>query len=183
MKSTEALTVAVANRNNALKFAERTFKNLRFLQGAHERGEDVHVVTQLANSLLGLVVFPWERHFVRHIEGLQLVNLHAQGWPEWNVTLGRCSTLGELARHLRNAAAHGRITYCSEGLSVLTDTLTVEDLRPQSSRPYWRASISGNELRRFCERFIELIEDTIGRNVPRTAHDDENTRAGVEPTS
>jgi hypothetical protein len=51
-------------RSDALGLAERTRKNLLFIEGAFERGEDVHVITQVANSLLMLVVFPWERHFV-----------------------------------------------------------------------------------------------------------------------
>lgn len=47
-------------RSDALGLAERTRKNLFFIEAAFERGEDVHVITQVANSLLMLVVFPWE---------------------------------------------------------------------------------------------------------------------------
>src|SRR5262249_28399444 len=141
MKSTGALALAVASRNDALGFANRTLKNMRHVETASENGEDVHVVTQLANSLLGLVVFPWERNFVAHIQRLKLVDLAARGWPKWNVTLGSCRTLGELTRHLRNAVAHGRISYSSEGRSDLTVILTVTDCHIRNAAPYWEASI------------------------------------------
>ena len=162
MKSTRALALAVASRNDALEFANRTLKNLRHVETASENGEDVHVVTQLANSLLGLVVFPWERNFVAHIESLKLIDLAARGWPKWKIAVGSCMTLGELTRHLRNAVAHGRITYSSDGRSDLTVILTVTDCRVKNAAPYWKASIRASDLRQFCEKFIELIENTIG---------------------
>lgn len=61
MASTAALlAAATATRQDALEFASRTLKNLQFLESAREAGADVHVVTQLVNSLLGFVVFPLE---------------------------------------------------------------------------------------------------------------------------
>jgi hypothetical protein len=156
------LYLARANRNDALEFANRTFKNLRYLEAAHDRGEDVHIVTQLANSLLGLVVFPWERNFVSHIESLTLAELSDRGWPKWKISLSTCSTLGELTRHVRNAVAHGRITYWSDSRSDMRVALTITDCRSKNSAPYWRASIQAAGLRQFCEKFIELIDNTIG---------------------
>lgn len=150
------------SRTDAVEFARRTLKNLRYLEDAHKRGEDVHIVTQLANSLLGLIVFPWEKNFVSRIETLAVADFAAKGWPNWNVTLGSCSTLGELARHVRNAVAHGHIFYSSDGYSDFTVVLTVTDCHPKSGTPHWRASIRAEDLRRFCERLIELIEDTLG---------------------
>ena len=46
------------SRNDALGFAARTKQNLLMIEKAFEAGEDVHVVTQLVVSLLGLVVYP-----------------------------------------------------------------------------------------------------------------------------
>jgi len=45
------------SRNHALTFAQRTRENLLHIERAAKAGDDVHVVTQLAISLLGLVVF------------------------------------------------------------------------------------------------------------------------------
>ena len=51
----------VPSRNETEGFAIRTKKNMDFIVAAHDSGEDVHVVTQLVLSLLGMVVFPFER--------------------------------------------------------------------------------------------------------------------------
>ncbi len=48
-------------RNKTEIFAGRVLKNLRYIMGQRKNGADVHEVTQLAVSLLGLVVFPWEK--------------------------------------------------------------------------------------------------------------------------
>lgn len=64
-----------ASRNDALEFARRTQKNLNHIEVAFNSGEDVHLVTQLANSFLGLIVFPWERNLVEQLKGQSLDEL------------------------------------------------------------------------------------------------------------
>src|SRR5262245_42778277 len=110
-KPDELLSTATATRNDAIEFAARTLKNLDFIEGAFNDGEDVHVVTHLGNSLLGLIVFTVEKEFVRFILNQKLDDLAAQGWPMWTIELGTCDTLGELVYHLRNAIAHGRLSF------------------------------------------------------------------------
>ena len=50
-------------RGEAIEFAQRTRKNLEYVKGAFDAGEDLQVVTQLVNSLLGIVVVPKEQYF------------------------------------------------------------------------------------------------------------------------
>lgn len=83
-------------RDDALKFAALTRENLEFVENAFARGENVHVVTQLATSLLGLIVFPREKNFTHQVESLALDTLVAQGWPRWQISEGTCETLGDL---------------------------------------------------------------------------------------
>jgi len=150
-----------ASRNHALGFAERTRKNLEHIEKAFQTGADVHVVTQLANSLLGLIVFPWEKHFVARVETLKLDELVTQGWPQWAVSRGTCDTLGQLVRHLRNAVAHGHMTFSSDSRSVGEVAIEVADYRPGAAEPHWCARIEAAALRKFCTRFIQLLDDTI----------------------
>lgn len=42
-------------------FAERTLVNLRQIESLSESGYEAYEVTQLINSLLGLLIFPKER--------------------------------------------------------------------------------------------------------------------------
>jgi hypothetical protein len=70
-----------ASRNDALGFAARTRKNLEYIDNAANTGEDVHVLTQLINSLLGLVVFLHERKLSSRFEKMLLADLDGEGWP------------------------------------------------------------------------------------------------------
>ena len=150
------------SRNNAIGFAGRTRKNLEYVRNAFDCGEDVHVVTQLVISLLGLVVLPWERNLVEHIQEVKLRELADQDWPEWSITLGCCETLGELVYHIRNAVAHGRVTFSSDSRNLAEVEIIVEDAKPGRKTPDWRAKIGGNELYSFCLRFAEYVDSTIG---------------------
>jgi hypothetical protein len=83
-------------RNASLGFAARTRINLDHIERASARGDAVHDVTQIVNSLLGLIVFPWEDQVDRRVKEQLLDALEKKGWPHWNVTLGKenCRTLG-----------------------------------------------------------------------------------------
>src|SRR5262245_45269592 len=149
-------------RNHSLGFAERTKRNLQFIEASFAKGADVHVVTHLANSLLGLIVFPCERNVLGGVADLKLTDLAARGWPQWEIRQGYAHTLGQLVRRLRNATAHGRMSFSSD--SPLADEVyvEVEDFRPKESQPFWRARIKASELRDFCLRFADLVDQTVG---------------------
>ena len=76
----------LASRNDSLGFAERTKKNLLHIEHAYESGHDVHVVTQIVTSTLGLIVFPWERMADLKIRGMSITTLEELGWPKWAET-------------------------------------------------------------------------------------------------
>jgi hypothetical protein len=152
----------LASRNTSLGFLQRTLRNLGHIEAAHSRGDKVHVVTQTVLSLLGLVVFPWAAGVDARVEELDYRTLVAQGWPAWRMSMGRADTLGELARHVRNAIAHRRISFSSDSLDTTDVEIMFEDARKASASPYWRATIRAHALRCFCVKFAELVDDTIG---------------------
>ena len=149
-------------RNDALGFAQRTRKNLLHIESARDDGIDVHVVTQLGTSLLGLVVFPRAQDLDSKVRSLDWATLRADGWPEWRVTLGQCNPLGDFIYHLRNAVAHGHVRFSSDDRDLNRVTIEVEDYKQGESAPYWRACVSGRDLREFCLKFIDLVEQTLG---------------------
>jgi hypothetical protein len=75
--------------------------NLEFIEKARADGSEVHVVTQLANSLLALIVFVWEKTFVDHMKDLQLEKLAKEGWLKIEMVNGTSKTLYDFAHHLR----------------------------------------------------------------------------------
>ena len=153
------------SRNDAIEIARRTEKNLHFIKSEFDRGgEDssVHVVTQLVNSLLGLVILPREQYLELRHESAKLGQLTSEGWPEWNITKGKANTLAQLARHVRNAAAHGRIAFSSDSRFLHEVLITVEDSADEGKTINWRAEIRGDHLYEFCTRFAIHVRDTIG---------------------
>jgi hypothetical protein len=160
---------AINTRNEALEFARRARKNLAFIEKAAGDKPDsgVHVVTQLTLSLLGIIVFPKENLFLDQVETMKLSTLEADGWPMWVIARdddkAPTLTLGQILKHLRNAVAHGRISYTSDSPLIENVSLLVEDKRRrEDSEPYWRAEIKAEHLRSFCDRFFTLIDETIG---------------------
>src|SRR5690348_46972 len=149
-------------RNRAFEFAMRTKANLEFMQAARAQGADVHEVTQLANSLLGLVVFVWEKVFVEDMKQLRMKDLERKGWPRISVTKGTSETLYDFVRHLRNAVAHGRLTFSSDSRDPRKVIIEIDDCKAKETIPYWSARMKADDLRAFCFKFIDLVECETG---------------------
>jgi len=152
----------LASRNESEGFAERTRKNLEYIERAEKQGADVHVITQLANSLLGLVAFPWMESFQKSLEESKLGPLDWSQWDIWKDDEGDCVTLDKLVWHLRNAAAHRHIEFTSESRKLEEVVFEFKD-RPNDNQPYnWCARIRGTDLCDFCCRFVQKVVNTIG---------------------
>lgn len=153
------------SRNNPSTFAANTHANLKHIRDARLAGNTrVHEVTQIANSMLGLIVFPFEKGFVLSaVKDLNLSDLAAEGWPVWSFEPGsETETLGCLIYHLRNAAAHGKMKFrgadpdSPEPREIL---IKVEDWKPDATAAYLKASIIAQDLHLFCERLSVLLDD------------------------
>jgi hypothetical protein len=154
------------NRNQTYDFAQRVRKNLEYIVKKRSEGEDVHEVTQLTISLLGLIVFPWEKHALNAIENKSLLELEKKGWPKWKIIMldekkEEPRTLKDLIYHLRNASAHRRLYFSSDAPDMGNVDLAFEDAMDKKSKPYIRIEINASNLKKFCYLFIELIEEYV----------------------
>ena len=155
------------DRNQAEAFARRTRCNLQFIENAgRDSDSDVHRVTQITLSLLGLVVFPWERRVLKTaMQGKSIAEMNAEGWPKWEIILDECEpktdTLGRIVYHLRNAVAHGRLTFSSNSRKPEEVEIIAEDALPGNSQVHWRAQIRADQLRDFCIRLLNFIECAV----------------------
>jgi hypothetical protein len=152
-------------RNTTEGFAKRVRKNLDFIIKKRSEREDVHEVTQLAISLLGLIVFPWEASALQHLENSPISELESEGWPRWNILLdekGDTTTLGKLTWHLRNAASHRRLKFSSDDPNMHMVEIEFEDAPNTKSPVNWRATINAADLKVFCDRFTKRLEDLVG---------------------
>jgi hypothetical protein len=109
-------------RNDTVEFCRRTRRNLGFIENAlqNDPNAPVHAVTQLTLSLLGIVVFPYEK-LDETIFYKTVTQMKSDGWCGWSIMLDKpkkahetTRTLGDLLRHLRNAVAHGRLRFSSD---------------------------------------------------------------------
>jgi len=153
------------SRNLTQGFAQRVRKNLDFIIEKSNDGEDVHVVSQLVTSLLGIIIFPWEVGALHRLEHIRLSELEEEGWPRWNILLdekGDTETLGKLVRHLRNAASHRRLKFLSDDRALHKVEIEFEDALNKNSSPNWRARINAADLKLFCDQFTEKLEDLVG---------------------
>ena len=133
-------------------FAERTRKNLRAIEDLQAKGGEAYEVTQLVNSMLGLLVFPRER-FLDQIPQTSLSDLEADGWPVPKVVgdFPQARDLRELIRYLRNAIAHSNIEFIGEKIQ------SVRVWNTKNKRTTWKAEIGLKELRAIAERFTDLL--------------------------
>jgi hypothetical protein len=132
MEHDEPLLASIANRTLAnlarIELIDRHEAEL----GIEEAYRSVYPVTQLINSLLGLVVFPKEQ-YSRAIPDRPLEHLYEQGWPRLEISHPNprcsakrdqpqqqrrceqnhtsCATLHQLIRVLRNGVSHFNIEF------------------------------------------------------------------------
>lgn len=143
-------------KNLVMDFIERTQKNLEFIEQAARFEEDGQVfeVTQLINSLLGLIVFPRENYY-ENIPETPLAELETQGWkiPAVSGQFEQVKDLRQLMKYLRNAIAHSNLEFDSDGVNLTGIRLW----NCSHGKKTWEVRMSLEELRDLTFRFIELL--------------------------
>ena len=147
-------------RNTLSGIAGRVHKNLDFITAARNTGADVHVVTQLLLSLLGLIVFPVQALREQNPKGLKselLADLETRGWPRWTFSNGGSSNLRDLLFHVRNAVSHHRLNFSSDSRNIEDVEITFRDRSIKATQDHWEAHIPAKDL----QRFVELLSDFL----------------------
>ena len=137
-------------------FATRTRENLETLRRSHANGP-TYEVTQLINSLLGLLVFP-QQEFVDEIPKTTISELEAGGWPIPMVPapFEQVSNLQELIKYLRNAVAHFNLKFTSDDRDQISG-IRMWNVDMRKKQTNWAADITPTELEQFIVRFIDLV--------------------------
>ena len=151
-------------------FATRTRKNLdelRELQAAHPNRE-IYEVTQLMNSLLGLLVFP-QQSYVNTIPKIPLDELKQRGWPIPRMVgdYPQVKDLNQLVRYLRNAIAHFNIKFIA-GEDKQISGLELWNVREHELKggkrkreTTWKAHLSLDDVETITDRFLELLMQNL----------------------
>lgn len=112
-------------------------------------------VTQLVNSLLGLVVFP-QQHYRDQIPEEPLSKLEAMGWPK-PLVKGKfpddLNNPADLMRYVRNSIAHFNIEFTSSNNQTI-DGIRVWNNRNQVEN--WSVFLRIEELKVLVNKFVDL---------------------------
>lgn len=140
-------------------FTQRSRENLEYLELQHEKhGAPVYPVTQLWNSLLGLIVLPRERD-VSSIKQLPMTDLWAQGWPRLRVTVGtEPRNVNQFLRLLRNAVAHFNVEFRADDKTKQIWEVEIWNTPTGSKERNWEARISVTDLRALAFCVADLYE-------------------------
>lgn len=155
-------------------FALRTRKNLEAIEALHRLDAGVFEVTQLINSMLGLLVFP-QQEYVDSIPKIPLDELQRNGWPIPRIvgSFQQVKDLNQLIRYLRNAVAHFNIQFVGDGESNIK-VLRLWNMAPVCKEKgkwmrgkdgkvieekNWEAELTVQQLRGIATRFIDLLLD------------------------
>jgi hypothetical protein len=161
-------------------FAKRTLKNLDFIKRAYADA-DVHPVTQVINSLLGLLVFPIEKEdaFFSALPDVTFSgtsNLPSIGRklidhlpvPSLKIVkFERCADLGGFFHKVRNAISHKHIEFSgADPDSRLLPEVTVilKDCLPKNkhcgpSDFHWEISMTAEDLEKLSRYVAAIIID------------------------
>ena len=157
------------HRGVALGFAARSKKNLEHIESAFEGGHDVHLVTQIVQSMFGLVVFAWETDDSMALWKYRVADLADQeGWPRWQITKGHADskTLNGLVPRIRHAFAHANIKFSSDEREPERVHITLWNMNKAGTAKTWQGSIQADELAEFCKRFADLLT-RLAHNTPQ----------------
>jgi hypothetical protein len=138
-------------------------KNLAFIQAAHARGEDVHVVTQMVNSLLGLFLFPIEKEdqFFDSFRSVKLSNpprfaAVRQTIPEFPLLpslqcskFANCRNLRRFIKRVRNAVAHRHFDIFGESHDLSAVSIRLYDQEPGAPID-WDITLSAEDVGQLC---------------------------------
>jgi hypothetical protein len=156
----------VSARQKTSGLAQRTLKNLHYLEQAQSDGADVHIVTQVVNSLLALLVFPLAKEpiFFDPYRAISLPSSVCPSGPDAaqicatiNATVSvpslqvrsfdRCPDLATFFKKIRNAISHKNVDFDSDSLSLAAVHVTLRD-RLNDAAPFdWEILMTAEDLR------------------------------------
>jgi len=140
------------------EFIARTKKNLIAIECLKDKGCEVYEVTQLLNSMLGLLVFPKEKLY-KKIQPKNWDMMVKEGWPLPSGDNAKVSDLEELIRKMRNAVAHINIELVNDGNEIIGIRFSSYHRKGQN----WTGVYDIASLRKFVDMFLDHIQSSSKR--------------------
>jgi hypothetical protein len=163
----------------ALTIARRTRKNLDFIYTAKAQGADVEEVTQLLNSMLGMLICLREEYFhgksvtwndVQNM-GLIPVSVKTSARTRQHDPMSlESNSFSQLITHLRHAFAHNNFELVGNRSKPKSQQEIIGFVvwnMPTSGPKFrtWQAELSVDELKDIAYLFIAYLEKTRGHEL------------------
>ena len=146
------------------EFIARTQKNLIAIECLKDKGGEVYEVTQLLNSMLGLLIFPKERRLYEKIQPKSWDTMVEEGWPLPSEDYSHVSDLEQLITNMRNAVAHCNIELIPEHGEI--SSIEFKNFRQGDNdrkHPLWKGVYDVASLRTFIYMLLEHIQSNSRR--------------------
>lgn len=154
-------------RDTMVGFSARVRKNLDFMLDARaSEGADVHIVTQLTTSLLGLVVYTFQFYKdgkLVDFEAYSMERLAAEGWPEWTFHKGEVETtnLHYFLCRLRNGTSHYLVSFSNDSRRLEEVYVTFGDRPKEKADIDWEVEIRADLLLDFTRKLADLLKEDL----------------------
>jgi len=125
------------------EFIARTQKNLIAIECLKEKGVEVYEVTQLLNSMLGLLIFPKERRLYEKIQPKSWDTMVEEGWP----------------------LPSGDYSHVSDLEQLITISIEFRDYPwgDNHKEPHWKGVYDVASLRKFVDMLLDHIQSSSRR--------------------
>lgn len=145
------------------EFIARTQKNLRAIECLKEKGGEVYEVTQLLNSMLGLLIFPKEI-FSKKIQDKSWDLMDKEGWPLPSGDHAKVLGLKQLVRNMRNAVAHFNIELVNDGNEIIGIRFSnFSQCDFHRERPLWTGMYDVTALKKFVDMLSNHLQSSSKR--------------------
>ena len=144
------------------EFIARTQKNLIVIECLKEKGVKVYEVTQLLNSMLGLLIFPKERFFEK-IQNKRWDMMVKEEWPLPSEDYSHVSDLKQLITNMRNAVAHCNIELIPEHGEIISIEFRDYPWGDNHKEPHWKEVYDVASLRKFVDMLLDHIQSSSRR--------------------
>ena len=147
-------------KNLVKDFAERTEHNLNVIEeiNAIEK-QAAYEVTQLINSLLGLLILPQQKFF-DSIPKDSIEKARKDGWniPEpLDDKLQQVDDLSVFLRYLRNGVSHFNIKFLSSDEQI--SGIEIWNILPHSKSINWKIKLDIHEIKSITTKIKGLVND------------------------
>lgn len=144
---------------------KRTMHNLKTIEQMDRSSGGVYEVTQLVNSFLAALAYPWEEWKVDSYK-MSLAEATEKGWPQFKKSDpldDDPKDLRDLLRLVRNAFAHGNIAFVPDGQGNIS---MLEIWNEDNGYRTWGTKATLLDIRQFLVCFVEHAHG-LGSPRPR----------------